>query len=206
VDVAHGLLIAFGVFIFLMTVTVHEYCHGFLANRLGDSTAREAGRLSLNPLRHIDPFWTVLLPLLLFIGTRGQFAIGMARPVPVNFLNLRNPKRDMVWVAAAGPFANFVLAGFLAAVFKFFPLQLLLYAVYFNIGLGVFNLIPIPPLDGSRIVLGLLPAPLAQWYVRLEPFGFLIVLALYFSGALYAVLIPSIHFICQLLGIPKIEF
>jgi Zn-dependent protease len=200
------LTVASAVAIFLVTVTVHEYCHGLLANRLGDPTARDAGRLSLNPLRHIDPFWTVFLPLLLFISTRGQFAIGMAKPVPVNFVNLRNPKRDMIWVAAAGPAANFFLAAVLAFLFRLYPFQILLYAIYFNVGLGVFNLIPIPPLDGSRILLGLLPASLASLYVRLEPFGFLIVLVLYFSGALYAVLIPGIHLVCALLGIPKIQF
>ncbi len=198
--------LAFGVFIFLVTVTLHEYCHGLLANRLGDPTARHAGRLSLNPLRHIDPFWTVLLPLLLFLSTRGQFAIGMARPVPVNFANLRNPKRDMIWVALAGPAANFGLAALLAFLFKGFPNSLLLYAIYFNVGIAVFNLIPIPPLDGSRILTGLLPSSLARPYVRLEPFGFLIVLALYFSGILYGILLPSIDFFCQRLGVPSIHF
>lgn len=194
------------IFIFLMTVTLHEYCHGFLADRLGDPTARQAGRLSLNPLRHIDPFWTILLPALLFISTRGQFMIGMARPVPVNFLNLRSPKRDMIWVAAAGPLANFFLAWVLSWVFKFFPTPFLLYAIYFNLGLAVFNLIPIPPLDGSRILLGLLPPLLASLYARLEPLGFVVVLALYFSGALYGILIPGIRLCSHILGIPRIEF
>lgn len=198
-------LLAFGIFIFLITVTLHEYCHGLLADRLGDRTAREAGRLSLNPFRHIDPFWTVLLPVLLFLSTRGQFAIGMARPVPVNFANLRNPRRDMIWVALAGPAANFALAGFLAFLFKFFPNPLLLYAIYFNVGIAIFNLIPIPPLDGSRILTGLLPAFLARIYIRLEPFGFLMVLALYFSGILYGILLPSIDFFCQKLGVPSIH-
>ena len=195
-----------GAVIFLVSVTVHEYCHGLLANRLGDPTARLAGRLSLNPLRHLDPFWTVFLPVLLFISTHGQFAIGMARPVPVNFLNLRNPKRDMIWVGAAGPFANFVLAALLAFLFKFFQVTFLLHAIYFNLGLGVFNLIPIPPLDGSRILTGLLPLPLAYPYARLEPFGFILVLALYFTGALYWILLPVVNFFCQLLGVPKIIF
>lgn len=193
------------VVVFLVTVTVHEYCHGFLADRLGDPTARLAGRLSLNPLRHIDPFWTVLLPGLLFISTRGQFMIGMAKPVPVNFMNLRNPRRDMIWVAAAGPLANFLFAGLLAAVFKFFPFTIFLYAIYFNLGLGIFNLIPIPPLDGSRILTGLLPTRVALTYAMLEPFGFLIVLALYFSGVLYTILIPGIHFFCKILHIPLMK-
>ena len=206
ITVADFISVALGASIFLVSVTVHECCHGFLADRLGDPTARNAGRLTLNPLKHLDPFWTVLLPVLLFISTRGQFAIGMARPVPVNFLNLRKPKRDMIWVAAAGPGANFILAGFLTLLFKFFPTPFLLYAIYFNLGLGVFNLIPIPPLDGSRILTGLLPRSLASWYLRLEPFGFLLVLALYFSGIIYWILIPGIDFLCQVLAIPKIRW
>ena len=199
---------------FLMSVTIHEYCHGFLADRLGDSTARLRGRLSLNPLKHIDPFWTVFLPLLLFVSTRGQFAIGMARPVPVNFLNLRNPKRDMIWVGAAGPAANFCLAAVLAVAFhgagagQGVPLlqAFLLFAIHFNIGIGVFNLVPIPPLDGSRILTGLLPRPIARYYIRLEPFGFLIVLALYMSGWLYGVILPGIRVLCRVLGVPEIQF
>ena len=198
--------IGVGIVIFLVSVTFHECCHGFLADRLGDHTARNSGRLSLNPLRHIDPFWTILLPTLLFISTRGQFAIGMARPVPVNFLNLRNPKRDMIWVAAAGPLANLLLASFLTLVFRFFPNPILLYAVYFNLGLAVFNLIPLPPLDGSRILTGILPSKLARLYLRIEPFGFLLVLALYFTGVIYSILLPGIDFLCHILQIPKIRW
>ena len=199
------LYILFGILIFLMTVTIHEYCHGLLADRLGDHTARNAGRLSLNPLRHLDPFWTVFLPLLLFVSTRGQFAIGMAKPVPVNFLNLRNPKRDMIWVGAAGPAANFFLAAVLAFCYHFYPFQLILYAIYFNLGIGVFNLVPIPPLDGSRILTGLLPRPWARYYIRLEPFGFMIVLALYMSGWLYGVILPGIRLLCRVLGVPEVQ-
>jgi Zn-dependent protease len=198
--------IAVGAVIFLVSVTLHECCHGLLADRLGDHTARKAGRLTLNPLRHIDPFWTVLLPALLFFSTRGQFAIGMARPVPVNFLNLRHPKRDMIFVAAAGPLANFALAGFLALLFKLSSVPIFLYATYFNLGLGFFNLVPIPPLDGSRILTGLLPKGLASLYLRLEPFGFLLVLGLYFTGAIYWILMPGIDFFCQWLDIPKIRW
>ena len=194
-----------GIFVFLMTVTIHEYCHGFLADKLGDPTARFAGRLSLNPLRHIDPFWTVFLPLLLFISTKGAFAIGMAKPVPVNFSNLRNPQRDMVWVGAAGPAANFVLAGLLAFLFRFYPFQFILYAIYFNLGIGVFNLVPIPPLDGSRILTGLLPVNWARYYIRLEPFGYIIVLALYMTGWLYGVILPVIRLLCRILGIPEVQ-
>ena len=204
--IARFLIPIFGIFIFLISVTLHECCHGFLADRLGDRTAREAGRLTLNPLRHLDPFWTVFLPLLLFISTRGQFAMGMARPVPVNFLNLRHPKRDMIWVAAAGPAANFLLATVLSFFYRFFPVSLLLYAAYFNLGLGFFNLIPIPPLDGSRILTGLLPPSLARRYIRLEPFGFLIVLALYFTGVIYWFLVPAIDFLCRVLQLPKIHW
>ncbi len=194
-----------GISVFLVTVTVHEVCHGLLADRLGDPTARDAGRLTLNPLRHIDPFWTVLFPLILFFSTRGQFAMGMAKPVPVNFLNLRNPKRDMIWVAAAGPAANFVFAGALSLIFHWFPVPFLLYTIYFNLGLGVFNLFPVPPLDGSRILTGLLPAPLAVRYLMLEPFGFFIVLVLYFTGVLHAFLIPGISLFCKILHVPVLN-
>lgn len=192
--------------IFLLTVTAHEYCHGFLADRLGDHTARDAGRLTLNPFKHIDLFWTVLLPVTLYISTKGQFVVGMAKPVPVNFMNLRNPKRDMIWVAAAGPLANFTLAALLSLIFKHYPLGIFLYTIYFNIGLGLFNLIPVPPLDGSKILTGLLPLPLAIQYLRLEPFGFILVLALYFSGVLHWLLIPGFQFFCRLLNIPSVQF
>ncbi len=204
-NLAGPFYILLGIFVFLMSVTFHEYCHGLLANRLGDQTAKDAGRLSLNPLKHIDLFWTVILPLTLFISTHGRFAIGMAKPVPVNFLNLRNPKRDMIWVGAAGPVANFGIAAVLSFIFRLWPHEFLLYAIYFNIGIGVFNLVPIPPLDGSRILTGLLPAPLARYYIRLEPFGFIIVTALYLSGWLYGIILPVIGLLCRLLGIPEIQ-
>lgn len=199
------ILILAAVVIFLVTVTVHEYCHGLVADRLGDSTARLSGRLTLNPLKHLDPFWTVILPLLLFISTQGRFILGMAKPVPVNFLNLRNPKRDMIWVALAGPLANLVMASLLSGLFKLFPLTVFLYAIYFNIGLGLFNLIPIPPLDGSKIVTGLLPMPLALLYLQLERYGYILILVLYFTGMLSKLIIPGFNFFCRFLDIPVIQ-
>lgn len=190
--------------IFLMSLVLHELCHGLVAYALGDPTAKRAGRLSLNPLRHIDPFWTLILPGLMLISTGGRFAIGMAKPVPVDFRRLGHPRQDMVWVALAGPAANILLAAFLNFFLRSFPFEFLLYAVYFNLGLAVFNLIPIPPLDGSRVVTGLLPDRLAAAYLRLEPYGFLIILFLYFTHTLSYLILPGIDFFCRLFGVPRL--
>lgn len=191
--------------IFLITVTVHEAAHGAVAFIRGDETAKAMGRLTLNPLKHIDLFWTVLFPVMLFISTGGRFVIGMAKPVPVNFSNLYKPKQDMIWVGLAGPVANIVFASFLMWLFRWTNFPLLLIGVYFNLGLAVFNLIPIPPLDGSRILAGLLPRPLDQKYLMLEPYGFLIVLALYFTGVLYAWVLPGVNLAARFLGVPKLN-
>ncbi len=188
--------------IFLMTVTLHEVSHGVVAYALGDPTAKEQGRLTLNPLKHIDPWWTVILPGLLLITTGGRFAIGMAKPVPVDFRRLRHPKRDMIWVGLAGPFANFVIAGILNILFKLYENPIWLYAIYFNLGLALFNLVPIPPLDGSRIMAGLLPSRWTYFYMKAEPYGFLVILALYFSGILFKLIMPGMNFFCRLLDIP----
>lgn len=196
--------IIFWVVIFLITVVLHELCHGLAAYALGDPTAKEAGRLTLNPLRHIDPFWTLLLPGFLFFSTGGRFAIGMAKPVPVNFLRLRRPKQDMIWVAFAGPSANIALAWVLTLVLRLTGLEFLLYAIYFNLGLAVFNLIPIPPLDGSKILAGLLPMKVSLALLRLEPFGFPLILFLYFTGLLFYLVVPGMDFFCRALGIPPV--
>ncbi len=154
--------------IFMAAVVIHEVSHGWVALWLGDDTALRAGRLTLNPLKHIDPLGTIALPLLL-VFLRSPFVFGWAKPVPVQFLNLRNPKRDMIWVGAAGPLSNFLLAGISAwALRQMSPIlpelieALLRFFILVNLVLGTFNLFPIPPLDGSRVLTGLLPASLSM--------------------------------------------
>lgn len=177
----------------LFAITVHEAAHGYAARHFGDNTAYALGRITLNPLKHIDPIGTILMPLMLYFATGGAFLFGYAKPVPVRFGNLRNPKRDMVWVALAGPGANLlqaVLWGVLLYVViglqvdeRFF-MEMCKAGMLVNVVMFVFNLFPLPPLDGGRILVGLLPHRQAEMVSRLEPYGFFIVMGLVLAGIL----------------------
>jgi len=187
--------------ILFFSIIVHEVSHGYVALRSGDPTAKYSGRLTLNPLRHIDPFGTVVLPILLIL-MRSPFLIGWAKPVPINPYYLRNPKKDMAKIGAAGPLSNLGLAIIFAIIYRITGMGVisffLLYAVFINLLLFLFNLVPVPPLDGSRIVAGFLTHDAYEKYMRIEPYGFIIVFALLFL-LFNSVLIPAVRLMCRLL-------
>ena len=170
----------------ILAITLHEAAHGYAALTFGDPTAKEAGRLSLNPIRHVDPMGTIILPGLLLISS-APFLFGWAKPVPINFGRLRSPRRDMVWVALAGPGMNIGLAVLSALLLHVTPAvsglagavitTALQYSIFINVILAVFNMIPLPPLDGGRVAVGLLPLPLARGLARTEKYGILLLLA-----------------------------
>ena len=175
----------------LFAITVHEAAHGYAARYFGDNTAYQLGRITLNPLKHIDPMGTIAMPLLLYFATSGAFLFGYAKPVPVNFAQLRNPKRDMVWVALAGPASNFAqaiawaIALLVMVALGFqepFFIKMAQAGALVNLVMWAFNLFPLPPLDGGRILVGLLPIRQALWVSRIEPWGFFIVMGLVVAG------------------------
>lgn len=195
---------------FLLAITVHEYTHGYVAFRLGDPTAKLAGRLTFNPISHLDPIGTIVLVL--------TGMIGWAKPVPVDPRYLKNPRQDMLWISLGGPAANMVAAVVLAVLFHVVLLvfaggamsqtsayfvepivKILISAVQINVVLAIFNLIPVPPLDGSSILAGLLPRDLAYQYEKLQPYGFIILLLLIFTRAVNYIIVPPITIIVGLL-------
>lgn len=185
----------------IFAITLHEAAHGYVARHFGDSTAWQLGRVSLNPLRHIDPIGTIVVPAALLAISGGGLIFGWAKPVPVNFGRLRNPKKDMLWVAAAGPAVNLVMALGWASLLKFAevmpvnaytePLaRMSLAGIEINAALMLLNLLPIPPLDGGRIMVSLLPHRLAWKFAQIERYGFIILLALLFTHVLDMILLP----------------
>lgn len=200
-----GVVISFPVFIFAMVI--HEVAHGWVAYKLGDPTAKFSGRLTLNPLSHIDPLGTILLPIILVI-LRSPVVFGWAKPVPINFMRLHNPKKDIVWVGLAGPLANIIFAFILVVLLRLVPIYnfTLIYgimkmAILVNLFLAAFNLVPIPPLDGSRVLFGLLPPNMAMRYMSIEPYGFMILFVLLWLGFIDWFVYPLIEVLARIIGV-----
>jgi Zn-dependent protease len=204
-------LLAVSILPILFAITVHEVAHGWVAKLLGDPTAQRLGRLTLNPVRHVDPVGTVLLPALLLLVSGGRFMFGWAKPVPVTWENLRHPRRDMVLVAAAGPLANLLMAllwGVVTKIATVMPdsarwaaepmMYMGVYGVGFNVLLMVFNLFPLPPLDGGRVAVGLLPGRWGWALSRIEPYGFFILIGLLLTGILWFLIDPALRAVRKL--------
>ena len=196
----------------IFAITLHEVAHGWVAKQFGDPTALIAGRITLNPVKHVDPLGTIVVPLVLYFLSMGQMAFGWAKPVPVAFNNLNNPRRDMILVAAAGPGSNILMATLWALLPTIaFPLmtlneglvELLLrmseFGIRINVILAVFNMLPIPPLDGGRVLAGLLPPRQAMVLDKIEPYGFFVVIGLWYFGVLNYVIIPPILWVYEIM-------
>ena len=195
----------------VLAITLHEAAHGYAAKRLGDLTAYQQGRITLNPIKHIDVIGTLIVPAVLLLASGGKMAFGWAKPVPVNFAALRNPKKDMFWVAAAGPGANLIMAIGWALIFKFtfiMPehyfssplLEMAKVGILINLVLMVLNLMPVPPLDGGRIAISVLPHALAYNLAKLEPYGLLVIMLLMASGVLSSIMYPILGSIIGVLS------
>lgn len=195
--------IIFSLIIILFSVIIHEYMHGWMADRLGDSTARDAGRLTLNPVVHIDLWGSIIMPALIFVGTGGGLMFGYAKPVPFNPYNLRDQKYGVAKVAIAGPLANLITALFFGLFLRFVPgLSLVLVSflaaiVQINLVLMIFNLLPIPPLDGAKVLMPFLPYDWQMKLLQLEHYGFILVLLFVFFG--FSLIIPVIDFLFRLI-------
>ena len=191
----------------IISITLHEFSHGIAAYKLGDPTAKQAGRLTFNPLAHIDLFGTILLPILLFLTIKVPF--GYAKPVPINPYYFKNPRRDIMIVGAAGPLSNLAAAAILAIVVKILPLSVfstvLAWAVVVNVILAVFNLIPIPPLDGSKVIAVLLPSKIYHNYLQLQIYGIILILALSLTGKLEKIINPIVNMTLNFLGFGHIS-
>jgi Zn-dependent protease len=192
------------IIILLISVTVHEFAHAFMANKRGDTTGHKLGRLSLNPFVHVDPFGSIALPILLIL-THSPVLFAWAKPIPIDFSQLRNPKKDMMWIGLAGPAANLLLAVVASLILKVTMKEsyifhgIVSYVMILNVVLAVFNLMPIPPLDGSRIVMGLIPLRMAVKVAMLEPYGFILIIGLIFLGLFDHVIWPLAAFILKIL-------
>jgi len=197
------MLIIFSLIIILFSAIIHEYMHGWTADRLGDHTAKDAGRLTINPISHIDPMGSIVIPALIYLSTAGSFIFGYAKPVPFNPYNLRDQKYGAAKIAIAGPLANLAMAIAFGFILRFVPIangtlvMLLASVVQINLILMVFNLVPIPPLDGSKVIMPFLPSRIQAKYEELEKYGFVLVLLFLLVG--FSLIIPIVGFIFSLI-------